>query len=70
VTTVASGDELRRHANAIAGFTNASLEDVSHIQGLGDAAYVLLLALECKCRRARNHLQSGCLDEQVDDFFG
>jgi len=70
VAAVASRDELRGHPNAIAGLANAPFEDVSDIEDLGDPADVFLLPPECKRRRSRNDLQSGRLDQQVDDLFG
>jgi len=69
VTSVSSGNELRRDADARACFPDASLEHGGDAQRAGDTPDVFVLAFERERRRARDHLQSGDARQRVDDLL-
>ncbi len=65
MTAVGRGDQLRGDADASAGAPHAAFENVGHAQRIGDAANVLLLALEGERRSARDHLETRDLCQRI-----
>jgi hypothetical protein len=70
VAPVGRGDELCRDADAIAGLSDAAFQDVRYSEGQSDLANVLMLALECESRGARDHPQIRNFGQQIDDLLG
>ena len=69
VAAVARRDQLRGHADAIAGLAHAAFEDVRDIERLGDAADVVVFPLERKCRGPGNDSQPWNVRQFIEDFL-
>ena len=63
-------DQLRHHPDAVAGFPDAAFEHFRYAQRLGNAADVLVFALERECGRAGDDLEPWNASQRVDDFLG
>src|SRR5262249_1693814 len=70
VASVGRSNQLRGHADAVAGATYAAFENTGDAQDLGNFADIRVLTLEGESRRAGNHFEARHFDQRVDNLLG